>query len=125
MCQPPCDGMLPGVHRPAVLQSGRAFGVGQVAANMPRIMSEGTHSYYDWQVSTLLLAYDVVDPIAREDVEGLAKRQQDVELELHQMVHAILPADYRDNPGRDFPPALVIELTRATLRRASAIAGLI
>jgi len=92
---------------------------------MRPIMSEGTHSYYDWQVSTLLLAYDVVDPITRDDVEALAKRQQDVELELHQMVHAILPADYRDNPGRDFPPALVIELTRATLRRASAIAGLI
>ena len=88
-------------------------------------MSEGTHSYYDWQVSTLLLAYDVVDPITREDVEALAKRQQDVELELHQMVHTILPEDYRSNPGRDFPPALVIELTRATLRRASAIAGLI
>jgi hypothetical protein len=92
---------------------------------MPGIMSEATHSYYDWQVSTLLLAYDVVDPIGRDDVEALAKRQQEVELELHQMVHTILPEDYRNNPGRDFPPELVMQLTRATLRRAAAIAGLI
>jgi hypothetical protein len=88
-------------------------------------MSNATHSYYDWQVSTLLLAYDVVDPIARDDVESLAKRQQQVELELHEMVHALLPQDYRNDPGRDFPPGLVIELTRATLRRASAIAGVV
>ena len=88
-------------------------------------MSSATHSYYDWQVSTLLLAYDVVDPIARDDVESLAKRQQQVELELHDMAHAVLPEDYLKNPERDFPPDLVIALTRATLRRAAAIAGLI
>lgn len=88
-------------------------------------MSSATHSYYDWQVSTLLLAYDTVDPLAREDVESLAKRQQEVELELHDMAHAVLPKEYLDNPGRDFPPEVVIKLTRATLRRAAAIAGII
>ena len=30
-------------------------------------MSETTHSYYDWQVSTLLLAYDAVEPLGRDD----------------------------------------------------------
>ena len=88
-------------------------------------MSQGTHSYYDWQVSTLLLAYDTVDPISREDVEALGKRQHDVELELHQMAHATLPAEYLNNPMRDFPAELVVALTRATLRRAAAIAGII
>jgi hypothetical protein len=90
-----------------------------------RTMSSATHSYYDWQVSTLLLAYDAVDPISRDDVEALAKRQQDVELELHKMVHATLPPDYLSNPARDFPPEVVIDLTRATLRRAAAIVGLL
>lgn len=87
-------------------------------------MSSPTHSYYDWQVSTLLLAYDVAEPLARDDVERLGKRQQAVEMELHAMAHAVLPADYLANPERDFPPALVVEMTKATLRRAAAIVGL-
>jgi hypothetical protein len=88
-------------------------------------MSSATHSYYDWQVSTLLLAYDTVDPIARDDVESLAGRQQQVELELHDLAHSILPKDYLENPGRDFPPEVVIDMTRATIRRAAAIVGIL
>ena len=88
-------------------------------------MSSETHSYYDWQVSTLLLAYDAVDPISRDDVEALAKRQQEVEMELHKMAHEILPRDYLENPQRDFPPEVVIAMTRATLRRAAVITGLL
>jgi hypothetical protein len=88
-------------------------------------MSSGTHSYYDWQVSTLMLAYDVAEPIARTDEERLAKRQQDVELELHHIAHAVLPQDYREHPERDFPPQVVMEMTRATLRRAAVIVGLL
>jgi len=88
-------------------------------------MSSSTHSYYDWQVYTLLLAYDVAEPIARTDEERLARRQQDVELELHHIAHAILPANYRENPQLDFPPAVVMEMTRATLRRAAVIVGLL
>jgi hypothetical protein len=42
-------------------------------------MSSGTHSYYDWQVSTLMLAYDVAEPIERTDEARLAARQQEVE----------------------------------------------
>jgi hypothetical protein len=88
-------------------------------------MSSETHSYYDWQVSTLLLAYDLADPIARTDDARLAQRQQDVELELHKMAHEILPKDYLENPQRDFPPEVVMQMTRATLRRAAVITGLL
>jgi hypothetical protein len=88
-------------------------------------MSQATHSYYDWQVSTLLLAYDAVEPLRRDDVEALAARQQKVELELHDMAHAILPEDYRNNPQRDFPPEVVVAFTKATLRRAATIVGLL
>ena len=88
-------------------------------------MSSPTHSYYDWQVSTLLLAYDAIDPLDRDDVESLAKRQQQVEGELHNMAHAILPQTYLENPQSDFPPDLIIQLTKATLRRAAEITGLL
>lgn len=84
-------------------------------------MSEATHSYYDWQVSTLMLAYDVADPIDRNDTARLAQREQQVREELREMVHAVLPRDYLDNPQTEFPPQIVTLLTRATLRRASAI----
>ena len=88
-------------------------------------MSSPTHSYYDWQVSTLLLAYDAVDPVPRDDVESFARRQQNVEEELHQMVQAILPKDYLENPQQDFPPEIIIQLTRSTLSRAARIIGLL
>jgi hypothetical protein len=88
-------------------------------------MSSSTHSYYDWQVSTLLLAYDAVDPLRRDDVESLAKRQQAVELELHHLAHAILPPTYLENPQTDFPAEVVMQMTRATLRRAAIIVGLL
>ena len=88
-------------------------------------MSSPTHSYYDWQVSTLLLAYDAIDPLRRDDTAGLTQRQQAVEMELHQMAHAILPQDYLENPQTDFPPEIVMQMTRATLERAAIIVGLL
>ena len=88
-------------------------------------MSEPTHSYYDWQVSTLLLAYDAVEPLARDDEANLARRQRAVEEELHRMAHEVLPEDYRRDPEREFPPEVVVMLTRATLRRAATIVGLL
>lgn len=88
-------------------------------------MASATHSYYDWQVSTLLLAYDVIEPLARNDVESFGRRQQAVEMELHQMAQAILPREYLENPQVDFTPEVVMAMTRATLRRAAEIVGLI
>ena len=87
----------------------------------PPAMSEPTHSYYDWQLSTLMLAYDAADPIDRDDHRRLEQRQRSVELELHEMVHKTLPKEYLDNPQRDFPPQMVTLLTRATLARATEI----
>lgn len=88
-------------------------------------MTSATHSYYDWQLSTLLLAYDAVEPLARDDAAALAERQQQVETELHDLAHAVLPPDYLANPQREFPPDVVIAMTRATLRRAATIVGIL
>lgn len=87
-------------------------------------MAEGTHSYFDWQVSTLMLAYDTVEPIDRDDEPALAEREQKVMRELHQLVHALLPEDYLKNPAADFPPDMVMILTRATIARAAQIMGM-
>jgi hypothetical protein len=86
--------------------------------------SEGTHSYFDWQVSTLMLAYDVVDPIPRSEDRRVAERQQEVEREIHALAQATIPPTYREHPELNFPPAVVMLLTRATLRRAAEIVGL-
>jgi len=88
-------------------------------------MSHATHSYFDWQVSTLLLAYDAVDPISRHDEARLAQRQQAVEQELHEIAHASITEDYRQNPQKEFPPEIIIAMTRATLARAARIVGLL
>ena len=88
-------------------------------------MSEGTHSYFDWQISTLMLAYDLVEPLGRDDSEGHGKRDEAVREELRVMVHETLPASYLDNPESSFPPKIVAMLTRATLRRAAEIAELL
>ncbi len=87
-------------------------------------MAEGTHSYFDWQVSTLMLAYDTVEPLERDDDKGQAEREQKVMRELHQLVHAMLPEEYLKNPGEDFPPEMVMVLTRATIARAAQIMGM-
>ena len=88
-------------------------------------MSEGSHSYYDWQVSTLMLAYDAIEPLHRTDDAGLEAREKKVQLELQAMVQSVLPEDYRLNPERDFPPGVVVLLTTATLRRAAEIVGVL
>jgi hypothetical protein len=86
-------------------------------------MADATHSYYDWQVSTLMLAYDVVDPLPRHDNKRISERQQSVEQEIHELAHRVIPPAYRDHPQMEFPPAVVMLLTRATLARAVEIIG--
>lgn len=84
-------------------------------------MADATHSYLDWQISTLMLAYDVVEPLPRHADERLTERQQAVEREVHALAMATIPKAYLDNPQDEFPPEIVVMLTRATLARAMAI----
>ena len=84
---------------------------------------EATHSYFDWQVSTLMLAYDVVDPIPRSEDRKIAERQRQVEQEIHDIAQSTIPPAYKDNPSLEFPPAVVMLLTKATLKRAAAVVG--
>jgi len=40
------------------------------------------------------------------------------------MVRGMLPQEYLDDPEKDFPPELMMQITRATLQRAAEIAGI-
>ena len=86
--------------------------------------AHGTHSYYDWQISTLMLAYDVVEPIGRTDGESMADRQKQCELEVRDIALASIPDDYRRDEQLEFPPEIVMAMTRATLKRAAMIVGI-
>lgn len=84
-----------------------------------------THSYYEWQISTLMLAYDAVDPIPRNEEKRIATRQMEVEEEVHRLAHSVIPQAYRENPQLDFPAPIVVLLTHATVKRAAEILGFI
>ena len=81
----------------------------------------GTHSYFDWQVSTLMLAYDVMDPIPRVEDKRISDRQRDVEKEIHTLAHKTIPQAFLENPEMEFPPAVIMLMTRATVTRAAEI----
>jgi len=80
--------------------------------------------YYEWQVTTLLLAYDLAEPIARGDDETAQQRRQQVEGEVSELTFNQLPQRYKDNPELDWPGEVMMAITRATLQRANEIAGL-
>ncbi|MGF1632488.1 MAG: hypothetical protein ACFCVE_01450 [Phycisphaerae bacterium] len=88
-------------------------------------MSQGTHSYYEWQLSTLMLAYDATDPKPRDDVEAIGQRQMHCENELYELSRAIIPAEFLENPERELPPEITRDFTRAVIARAAQITGLI
>ena len=84
-----------------------------------------THSYYDWQVSTLMLAYDVLEPLPRHEVTAQQKRQHQCELEVREVALSVIPPDLQRSPERELPPEVILQMTRATLRRAAEIVGLL
>jgi hypothetical protein len=86
------------------------------------LSEEQGHSYQEWQISTLMLAYDAARPVSRDDTETLNAREAHVRQELHELVMNALPDWYRQNPQQEFPAEVVQALTRATLRRALEIA---
>jgi hypothetical protein len=84
-------------------------------------MEQTTHVYFEWQCATLMYAYDVGQPIARLNENAIAERRRRVEEEVYQLFLEVVPREVRDNPTEDFSPEVVMNLTRATLRRAVAI----
>jgi hypothetical protein len=86
--------------------------------------SNPLQGYFEWQVTTLLLAYDLAEPIERGDDDTAQQRRSQVEGEVSELTLNQLPQRYRDNPELDWPRDVMMAITRATLNRAVAIAGL-
>ncbi len=82
-------------------------------------------AYYDWQVTTLWLAHDLASPLGDADEDAKAARDLAVRQEVSEMTLAVLPEEYRKDPNRHWPAELKQDITKVTLMRAAAIAGVI
>ena len=80
--------------------------------------------YYDWQVTTLMLAYDLNDPIDAADPDAGEQRRRSIEEEVRAMTLSVVPDIYKNDPNLDWPPELMMSITRVTLKRAAEVAGL-
>ncbi|MEM8783761.1 MAG: hypothetical protein AAGE65_13025 [Planctomycetota bacterium] len=80
--------------------------------------------YFDWQVNTLMLAYDLAEPITGPDESAHRTRRASVEDEVRRFSLAVVPEVYRNDPSLDWPPDVMMDITRATLLRAAQVAGL-
>ena len=81
--------------------------------------------YYDWQVNTLMLARDLTEPIPAGDEQAALERRMQIEQEVREMTLAVLPDEYRNDPNRDWPPHLFMDITKVTLMRAAQWAGIV
>jgi len=84
-------------------------------------MSSDIHGYYDWQVNTIMLAYDVTDPLPGSNDEAISKRRDRVELEVRALAMEILPEEYKNNPEKEITSDIRMQFTRATIEYAVAI----
>ncbi len=95
-------------------------------------MAEHTHDepsalqgYYDWQVNTLMLAYDLQAPLTGGDEDAHMKRRTGIEHEVRELTLAVVPDVYKNDPSLDWPADVMMDITRATLYRASQVAGIV
>ena len=80
--------------------------------------------YFDWQVTTLMLAYDLNDPVDAADPEAGEQRRRSIEEEVRKITLDVVPDIYKNDPSLDWPPDLMMAITRTTLKHAADIAGL-
>lgn len=80
--------------------------------------------YFDWQVTTLMLAHDLADPLPAGDEEAHHQRRYKVEEQVRALSLGVLPEQYKHDANLSWPPELMMALTRETLKTANKIAGL-
>ncbi|MFP4143687.1 MAG: hypothetical protein ACOCTI_04935 [Phycisphaeraceae bacterium] len=95
-----------------------------IQPNQPEESEGGLASYYGWQVMTLMLAYDLAEPIPPGQEDRVEQRRREVAREIGEIVMDLLPQEYQDNPEKDFSPEIMMQITRSTLERAAKIAGI-
>lgn len=88
--------------------------------------TDAMQGYYDWQVTTLMLAYDLTDPIASAAGPDMGeRRRRTVEEEVRRITLDLVPDLYKQDPSLDWPPELMMAITRTTLHRAAEIADVL
>ncbi|MEM1027703.1 MAG: hypothetical protein AAGJ38_06440 [Planctomycetota bacterium] len=93
-------------------------------ANNESASESALQGYFDWQVTTLMLAYDLNDPVDSSDPQAGEQRRRSIEEEVRQMTLAVVPDLYLNDPSLDWPPDVMMTITRTTLQRAADTAGL-
>jgi hypothetical protein len=78
--------------------------------------------YFDWQVTTLMLAHDIHQPIPPGDEQAADARRRQIEEDVRDMVMEILPEKYKRDEKLDWPAELMMKITRTTISRAAQIA---
>ena len=80
--------------------------------------------YFDWQVTTLMLARDLSNPIPPGDEDAHRQRRHEVEDEVRTLTLGVLPEQFKHDASLQWTPELMMTITRETLKTASRIAGL-
>ncbi|MGB0766795.1 MAG: hypothetical protein ACPGYV_03695 [Phycisphaeraceae bacterium] len=80
--------------------------------------------YFDWQVTTLMLARDLAEPLPAGDEDAHHQRRYEVEEQVRTLTLGILPEQFKHDANLAWPPELMMSITRETLKTASKIAGL-
>lgn len=80
--------------------------------------------YFDWQVTTLMLAHDLADPVPRDNEQAHHDRRHAVEDEVRVLTLAVLPEQFKHDATLGWTPEMMMTITRETLKAASRIAGL-
>ena len=81
--------------------------------------------YFDWQVNTIMLARDVTEPLKGGDDAGHRRRRREVEEAVRAFTLSVVPEAYRNDPTLNWPPSVMIEITKATLYEAARLAGML
>ena len=79
--------------------------------------------YFDWQVTTLMLARDLREPLANSDENAQHQRRHDTENLVRELTLGVLPEQYKHDAALAWPPDVMMTITRETLRRAAKLAG--
>jgi len=90
----------------------------------PSASESALQGYFDWQVTTLMLAYDLNDPVDPNQPNAGEQRRRSIEEEVRTLTLAVVPDLYKNDPSLDWPPDLMMAITRTTIKRAADIAGL-
>ena len=82
--------------------------------------------YFEWQVTTFMLARDLINPIAPgpNEEDEANRRRRAIEIEVSDMVKAMLPKHLLEDESAEWDREIMTAITRATLRRAAEIARL-